>query len=392
MLILLSALLCIIFVFYIIEIHPYLLNKLRRNFYMLQGSVSLPKYQEKVLSAAVKLSKNETPKMSLADNTFFPIVLVRLIYLKLRKNNRLKNSFPRAFLLNGIFDYAKNNNRQDLIEHIHKTLYPFVKEINNGKTKINYIDQVSMGMVFMKMYETTNKVEYKEACDTILDYILNSIDQKHNLILYRKGEKFHYVDVIGMVCPFLLFYAKKFNQKDLILLVNHQVKFYMQYGVGKTKLPFHGIELENFMPIGSSNWGRGLGWYLLGLSAIISYTSDNDNPEYLFFKQEMDSLFNTLEKCQNNHYWGQFLGIAKKWDVDTSVSCMLIYSLNLSGYPMDKTEFYKFIKPLTSKNGLVDFTSGDTEDINLYSRESGFSEFTQGLLLSIFSLPNNKKQ
>ncbi|UII76122.1 glycoside hydrolase family 88 protein [Flagellimonas sp. HMM57] len=389
LLVILFILLILILLFYSVEIHPYIIVKLRRRFFMYDKKTPLQYYETGVLKAALRISKNETPKMSLADNTYFPIVLVRLFYLKLRKNNRLKNSFPRAFLINGIYDFAERRNDESLFVHIEKILSPFVKGINNGDIKIGYVDQVSMGVVLLKLFNRTKKNEYKLASDLILEYVTNSIHKKHNIILYRKGKDFHYVDVLGMVCPFLYLYAKTFNRPDLTTLANDQLLYYMKNGLAASKFPFHGIELETLTPIGSSNWGRGLGWYMLGLSAALAYTSEQNNPKYPYLKKEMDNLNVQLEKFKNNHHWGQFLGISKKWHTDTSVSCMLIYSLNIADYSFDDNAFYTFIKPLTSKNGLVDFTSGDTEDINIYSREYGHSELTQGLLLSILSKNTN---
>tara|TARA_R110002051_G_C8718283_1_gene496350 strand:+ start:974 stop:2041 length:1068 start_codon:yes stop_codon:yes gene_type:complete len=349
---------------------------------------SIENFKRLVLKAALKISKNEVPKMSLADNTFFPIVFMRTLAIKFNNNHRLKNSFPRAYLLNGIFDYANSINDEQTINKLEKTLDPLVVELKSS-SRINFIDQVSMGLVLLKLYEINNRDDYRNACTLLINHLIESIDSQYQIILYRKNEKFHYVDVIGMICPFLLKYAEIFNREDLIELSNKQLEFYIERGLSKSRFPFHGMELSNHMPIGSSNWGRGLGWYMLGLSATIAYTDVKSNKKYHYFKNELDLLVKNLELCQKDHYWGQFLGITKKWHVDTSSSCMIFYSLKLAGIEMDNLKFYDFIKTKTLKNGFVYYTSGDTEDINLYSREYGKSELTQGLLLSIYSTEKN---
>src|SRR5690606_36313764 len=96
-------------------------------------------------------------------------------------------------------------------------------------------------------------------------------------------------------------------------------------------------------PLGSCNWGRGLGWYLLALSYTVKFTNEENNPQYAYFKNEMTILFSNLKLYQGTHYWGQFLGISKQWHIDTSVSCMLIYSLSLSGYNTKFNEYYDFL-------------------------------------------------
>ena len=376
-----------IITFYIIEIRPYINQKVRRKHFMLNSNTSVSEFKNKVFGCALSLSKNEMPKMALADNSYFPIVLVREISLKFKKNNRLKNSFPRGYLLNGVFDYAKATNDVKTIKQLKETIDKFVNEINYEPNTLQYIDQVTMGVVIAKFYEINKEQKYKQACETITNWLIKNIDSKYNIILYRPNLDFQYIDTLGMICPFLVMCANIFDKKELIDLSNTQIKFYINNGLNQiNKMPYHAIDLKNGSPMGSSNWGRGLGWYLLALSSTLKYTNSKNNDSYIFFKEEMESLIPHINKFKQNHYWGQFLGSSKKWHIDTSVSTMVFYSLSLISKINKEnfTDFYNFIKPLTTKKGEVDYTSGDTEDINIYSREYGKSELTQGLLLSIF--------
>lgn len=372
----------ILFVFYLVEIKPYLHNKIQRKYFMLKAHTNSDEFKNKVLYSAMKFSKHETPKMSLADNTFFPVVLLRKISLKLNKNNRLKNSFPRGYLLNGIFDYADTKNDINLINYLEKIVDSFL--INLKKNDLKYIDQACMGMVLINLYKKTKRAKYKEACDSIAIWLLQRIDQKHGIILYRPNMNYQYVDTLGMICPFLVMYGSTFKKYDFISLSNHQIKYYIDHALNSNRIPFHAIELDDYSPMGSCNWGRGLGWYLLALSATLKYTNTKNNSMYKFFKNEIKLLKPNLDRCKKNQYWGQFLGVSKNWHVDTSVSCMVFYSLSLIGEETEFQNFYDFIKPLTTRKGEIDYTSGDTEDINIYSREYGKSELTQGILLSIF--------
>ncbi len=381
-------LILIILIFYYFEIHPYLVSKINRKYFMLSKTVSNKIFKKKVLKYGLTLAKYETPKMSLTDNTYFPIVFVRSISLKINNSNRLKNSFPRAFLLNGIFDYALSINDKKSLNNVENKVLKFSTDILKDSNEFNFTDQVSMGMVALKLYKYSNNVIYKNLCDKVIAYLLNSNDVKYNIVLYRKNKDFHYVDVLGMVCPFLLMCAEEFERPDLIDFSNKQLEYYIKNGLTSSHLPFHSIDLKNNMPMGSANWGRGLGWYMLALSATLKYTTSENNNRYSYFKNEMDVLVSNLKNFQHDYYWGQFLGVSKKCHIDTSVSCMVTYSMLLSGYECDLKDFYQFLKPLTKENGAIDYTSGDTEDINLYSREYGESELTQGLLLSIFKIEN----
>ncbi|WP_405292914.1 glycoside hydrolase family 88 protein [Algibacter sp. Ld11] len=352
---------------------------------MLNNKISIIEYKDTILDYALKTSKNEMPKMSLADNTYFPIVLVRELSLMFKKNNRLKNSFPRGYLLNGIFDYAKATNNIKTLNYLEKTIDKFVSELNNNPKTLQYIDQVTMGVVIAKLFQENKNPRYQEACEVIINWLNTNIDKKYGIILYRPNLDFQYVDTLGMICPFLVICAEVFDKNELIKLSNTQLKFYIEHGLNKTnKLPYHAIELQNGSPMGSSNWGRGLGWYLLALSATLKYTNNKNNDFYDFFNKEIEVLKPHLNNFKQKHYWGQFLSSSKKWHIDTSVSTMIFYSLSLIDKSENFNDFYNFLKPLTTKKGEVDHTSGDTEDINIYSREYGKSELTQGLLLSIF--------
>ncbi|WP_439335526.1 glycoside hydrolase family 88 protein [Thalassobellus sediminis] len=352
---------------------------------MLNNNTPDFEFKEKVLKSALISSKNETPKMSLADNTFFPIVLVREINLKLKKNNRLKNSFPKGYLLNGIFDYADSVNDEKTLLYLESITNKFVIELIEKQNTLKYIDQVTMGVVIVKLYKKNKNSKYKNACEIIINWLINNISPKYGIILYRPYLDYQYVDTLGMICPFLLLCATILDKSELIELSNKQIAFYINNGLNDDRIPFHAIDLKNKnTPMGSCNWGRGMGWYLLAISATLKYTNSNNNSSYNLFVKELNLLKPNLNKFKKNHYWGQFLGSSKNWHIDTSVSCMLFYSLSLINEEIDFNNFYHFIKPLTTKKGDVDYTSGDTEDINLYSREYNKSELTQGLLLSIF--------
>lgn len=351
---------------------------------MLNQNSDTKEFKQKVFDYGISLSARETPKMTLADNTFFPIVAKREILLKLNKSNRLKNSFPRGFLLNGIFDYSVSTNDNESLKNLESLVDTYVANIINTSEKITYTDQITMGMVIVKFYEKNNNSDYKQAIEILSNWLKKSVDKKYGVILYRANLDFQYVDTLGMICPFLILAGKALNQKELIELSNTQIRFYIENGLQPSGLPFHAIDLVSKLPMGSSNWGRGLGWYLLALSFTLKHTNNSTNADYNYFSDEFKKVLPTIQLLKNKHYWGQFLGVSKKWETDTSASCMIYYSLSILDEETNLNDFYNFIKPCTTKKGAIDYTSGDTEDINLYSREYGSSELTQGLLLSIF--------
>ena len=128
--------------------------------------------------------------------------------------------------------------------------------------------------------------------------------------------------------------------------------YYIKFGVDKdTFIPSHGITASN-IKVGSINWGRGIGWYLLGLAKINEITND--------YKKEFVGIYKSLEqlKTEENLYT-QFPGSSDLFDASTST--MFLYSFS---YLRENNYSRKFILNLFSKyisdDGSLMNTSGDT--------------------------------
>ena len=100
----------------------------------------------------------------------------------------------------------------------------------------------------------------------------------------------------------------------------------------------------------------------------------------------MDILYRNLKILQYHNCWGQFINGNKSEQVDTSTTALLLLAFNLAGKEkLSDKEIVGIFKQYTTSDGYIDFTSGDTFDINRYSTEFGKSELTQGLILSLYS-------
>src|SRR5690606_38856002 len=93
-----------------------------------------------------------------------------------------------------------------------------------------------------------------------------------------------------------------------------------QYGVDQvTSIPSHGVSLSHLTKVGSANWGRGIGWYLLGLSALQGALKD--------YEDELFACYTSLSslKLENNLY-SQYPGSSDYFDASTSA--LFLYSFN----------------------------------------------------------------
>ena len=242
--------------------------------------------------------------------------------------------------------------------------------------EIKRIDQVPVGLVALDLFQTTGENKYYDFSKKVFQYVESLMDED-GLLSYRKGQTVLLNDAIGLTVPFLTKYSQVVDGRSLEI-AQRQIQFYVNYGLSEEGyVPSHAIDKKRRIPIGSSNWGRGIGWYLLGLSSYYKETGE--------FENEYRGLLNTLNKLRNEQdLWGQFPGSKDKFDA--SASLMYIYA-ELQNDPdsYSKSELMRLMRSFISVEGEVLETSGDTYSTNYYSSTFGKSELSQGLLLSIIS-------
>lgn len=141
------------------------------------------------------------------------------------------------------------------------------------------------------------------------------------------------------------------------------MKEYYRYGVDKdTGFPAHGYSKSTHIKLGSINWGRGIGWYVIAAAYL---------PE--FKDKKLDKYLQEIGYSQFPMTSGTF---------DSSVALMFELYLQRRGIHPASIDF---IKPHITKSGLVANCSGDTYDFNNHSRIFSPAELTNGLFLILIS-------
>ncbi len=289
--------------------------------------------------------------------------------------------YHRAFLYLGIAKYLNNfPETETKTRKIVNRFYAAIS-VNDTLKSIHYVDQIPFALASIYFYKLTSIACFKEFADNAYLYLL--LKDSESGILYRDGGTIQLSDVLGMVVPFLYEYASSFNVPKASEVANKQLTLYYKYGVDKeTGIPSHGYNLKTKVKIGSSNWGRGIGWYTLALCCSDILPSDSLTYQFLLDSKSEDNIYN------------QFIGNISEFDM--SASLLIQYSLlkrkKLSCNDVQKCilNFYMY---RTSLKGDVFYTSGDTKAPNQYSRNFGYSELSQGLMLMIFSeLFQNEKE
>lgn len=333
--------------------------------------VSESEAERKVYRAAKSMLFSREPITIWHEPRGFTDAILKLRSITTSDEFQLDN-YPRAFLLKGLFDYAVAEKKQDF----YKFQGYFDEYMLSANYKIRRIDQVPVALVALELFQITGSSRYYDFSKKVFEYVESLMDEE-GILSYRKGQTILYYDAIGLTVPFLVKYAQLVDGRGLEI-ARQQIQFYVDYGLStEGYIPSHAIDKKTKIPIGSSNWGRGIGWYLLGLSSYHKETGE--------FEKEYRGLLNTLKNLKNEQgLWGQFPGSKDKFDASSSL--MFIYS-ELQNDPdsYSQSELMMLMKNFISVEGEILETSGDTYSANYYSSTFGKSELSQGLFLSISS-------
>jgi len=133
---------------------------------------------------------------------------------------------------------------------------------------------------------------YKPAFDAIYSLVLN-LKGEDGTVAYKKyNTDYRFVDTIGFICPFLVHYGLHFNQPEAVELAVKQIKTYDDYGMlSKHSIPCHTYNVKTKIPVGLFGWGRGLGWYAIGL--IDSWKALPENHQ---LKKNFQKVWFSLQK------------------------------------------------------------------------------------------------
>ncbi|CAI8721669.1 hypothetical protein BHU24_13215 [Bacillus pseudomycoides] len=329
-----------------------------------------------------------TPKIKVTDNT-------RLVVIDMLKGNYTKSTiqhWQEASLVLGLSEYVKHNDDKEMKSEIEKFLNSKFDSNGQWLEKPKHIDGAILAYAIMKLeYIDINK--YKKALDYTWEMIKEHIGED-GTVEYRKFMKsYRYVDTIGFICPFLVCYGTKFNKDDCIDLAVKQIKEYEQYGMlDKHSLPCHVYKIENKVPLGLYGWGRGLGWFAIGL--IDAWNELPQDSKYKFAFEESVKRFAeaAMSFQQDNGSWNWTVTRNESRSDSSATATLGWFMLNASKIEkvskecLDSTEkAMSYLMKVTRKDGAVDFSQGDTKDIGVYSTLFNILPFTQGFCIRLIN-------
>ena len=222
-----------------------------------------------------------------------------------------------------------------------------------------------------------------------------SLQGKEGTIAYKKHvPQYRFVDTIGFICPFLVLYGNIYKNEEAIALGVKQITTFNEYALlGDTFMPCHAYRIDSKIPTGLFGWGRGLGWYAIGLIDAWKLLPDTHAAK----KQLTESVVAFAKmamRFQNENGAWRWLIMEDNARFDSSTTATLAWFLknttNLPEIGDDAKASYSkalhYLMKVTRRNGAVDFSQGDTKAIGIHSQHFDILPFTQGFVLRSINL------
>lgn len=223
-----------------------------------------------------------------------------------------------------------------------------------------------------------------------------AMEQVYQLLLQAKGAgdtlpyrgtggSLRFVDTIGLVCPFLIRYAQCYSVIEAQQLALRQLREYDNALHPHYGLPPHAYDLSTHTPRGIYDWGRGTGWYVLGLTEM--YRQLEASPD----KEELANRIIQLSNCllpfqqSTGGFPSQLFATNLPAEGSATVMAGLLFheAYRLTGetrYSEAVTKVLKRLMQMTQRGGELDLCQGDTIGIGNYSTYHGYMPFAQGML------------
>ncbi len=321
----------------------------------------------------------KVPTVKLTDNSSYVI----FDFLKGHYRSSTIQSWQEAGVLIGAI--SSNIDSTYIDEFIQSKI-----DVSTGKWKQKHeqLDSVILSYAICKASTDLNKI--KPALDETISLIGNCKGEDGTIYYRSTIPSIRFVDTIGFICPFLVFYGSKFNKPEYIDLAIFQIKDYIQKAFWETPfIPAHAFDLSKNIPLGVYGWGRGLGWFILGLVDMYNELDKNHSEKEYLKKTIIKTAKDTLKFQKANGGFNAMIGVDGSRH-DSSITVLagwLFYNAfsitNEKKYLVAAHSCINSLMKATRRNGVIDFCQGDTKGIGIYATTFDLMPFVQGLTIRL---------
>lgn len=317
-----------------------------------------------------------TPTVKITDNSRYML----LDFATGRYRSHSIQSWQKAALILAFLE----SGREDLAARAKKTASGLLDPQGNWRKPPVAVD---CGMLSYAVLLACGPEACRPAMDASLDIIKNHM-HKSGMVSYTGGadNPEMYVDTLGLVCPFLMLYAKNYDRPEIAKLAVFQLEMYHRYGIlPGTSLPNHAFNVDSKLPLGVYGWGRGIGWYLIGLLDSLQNAKDPGQRKLICgFLWEAAEYYESFQRPD-----GGFGSIVQRPDTyDSSATAVLAWFYLSCATIFDKPSYreiadrcFSKLRSVTGITGSIDWCQGDTKGIGIFSQTYSIMPFAQGMTL-----------
>ncbi len=344
---------------------------------------SFEDWKAKVLQTSSRWLQ-QTPTIKVSDNT-------RVIVIDMLRGNYKRTaiqSWQQGALLLGLTNYVNQTNDTKISNEIASFLDSKLDTNGKWKTQPKEVDEVLLAYAISKTPHFDVQ-KNQPALEVTYDLITKLIGIDTTVAYRMNYKNYRLVDTIGFICPFLVRYGLQFDNKNAIDLALNQIREFNTYALLKSNyIPCHSYDIHSKLPVGLFGWGRGLGWYSIGL--IDSWLElPNEHPNKHELTQMVIQLAKTILQFQNENGSWSWLIMSPEKQKDSSTTAILSWFLaNAASIPeisadckLAQEKALQYLKKVTRRSGAIDFSQGDTKAIGVYSQQFDILPFTQGFCL-----------
>ena len=305
-----------------------------------------------------------------------------------------------------VIDRIKGNYKADSISYWQKSALLAAINKTNSELAAEFIydeiekntlieswatDAASLGYAIL-CNESIDKVRIRGTVDVLAEALIEKF-RATGSIPYSAKSNIRFVDTIGLVCPFLIKYAVMYSDEEKLYAAISLIKEYGEYGLHeKLRLPVHCFDPETKAPLGIYGWGRGCGWWAIGLAdsfyALLS-SEGYDEEKVTVLKYYIEFCDTVIKyQCSNGAFDRNLLYFSGEDSLATGmIALALAYAGKITGkrtYSNAARRALGYIFSVTRRDGTVDYSQGDTMGIGFYSQASIVLPAAQGFALRAY--------
>lgn len=323
-----------------------------------------------------------TPTIKVTDNT-------RFILLDMLKGNYARSAiqhWQEAALLLGMMEQFRHKGEDaDARRQVDCFLASKFNDKGEWRDTPQHVDGAILAYAALTWLSVDHD-KYRPAWDATWRMIQQHLGED-GTVMYRKAMKhYRYVDTIGFICPFLVVYGLRYNRPECIQLAVKQIQEYEKHGMlEEAFIPCHAYRITNHAPLGLYGWGRGLGWFAIGLiDAWRELPSGHEAKKVL--ERTVIRFARAAVGCQQERGQWNWTVTRPESRADSSATATLGWFLinaaeieevsDIASAAAEKAIHY--LMTVTRRDGAIDFSQGDTKDIGVYSMLFDILPFAQG--------------